>query len=228
MLSICIASKNRSRLKTRDGLKLEPLINCIKSIKKSLKFFYEDVEIIIADYSTDDKPQEWISEILEDTPHKVISVSGEFSRGEARNIAFRHSSGEFIFFLDADMIIYSCFILRKCVEISKQDISNLGTAYFPICYSYYNHQKKDGWWRTTGFGNVAMSRKLMNKVGEWQEKKTWGGEDDEMYMRVSRVAPVVREKVSQFYHQWHPYESEDIKTSWYDYLLNKVKRGFKL
>ena len=200
VFSICIVSKNKSEIETNDGLTLSSLPNCLVSLAK-LHTYLTNTEIIIADFRSDDWPlDEWVSDILKNkVRYKIVKVDAPFSRGLGRNIAFRHSQGRIIFFMDADMIIDNPDIFFEAKDIVRQD-----AAYFPVCYSYYNHQRKDGWWRHTGFGNLIVSRENFNKYGCWDEKRSWGGEDDKMFLTLARHISIVRKRAQGFYHQWHP------------------------
>lgn len=213
LMSVCIVSKNRSKIETDDGLTLNLLPECIKSLGKFLKRVNFSTEIIVADFcSTDWNPEEWMPDLVKNIPYKIIKVKGRFSRGKGRNIAFRHSSGSKIFFLDADM-----YFTKK--DVLVKGMKHQG-AYFPICYSYYNHQNNEGWWRFTGFGNLIVDRNMFYEVGEWKERYSWGGEDDQMYMSLSRRGSVMRDKVDGFFHRWHPYERiPEIKKSFWKKLF---------
>jgi glycosyltransferase involved in cell wall biosynthesis len=162
----------------------------------------EGVEIIVADWMSKDWPlQEWLPGKLDGiVPYNIVNIKDKnFSRGKGRNIAFEFAKGDKVLFLDTDMLVHNRSLLTYGSILVER-----GIACFPICYSYYDHQHIDGWWRTTGFGNMMVSREQLRKVGPWQVKKSWGGEDDHMFMKMARNFPISRKKVNGFYHQWHP------------------------
>lgn len=208
MISICIVSKDKTLVKTNYDLHLHPLIDCVRSIWTHR---YKVDEIVIADYNNRGETARRLQGIVDENVVglNIIQVNEKFARGAGRNIAFRHSTGDIICFLDADMLLTSSNLFKSGLKIAES-----GGAFFPICYSYYNHQNTDGWWRTTGFGNLIVSRENFNKYGWWNEKREWGGEDDAMYMKLSRNIPIVRTKVGGFYHQWHPVEPR-VRKPWY-------------
>lgn len=210
MISICITCKNRSKLIYHNNLELTPFPNLIDSLARILqKSIGEEVEIIIADWASTDWPlEEWIPEKLDGIVHyNIINIKHkEFSRGKGRNIAFEFAKGDKILFLDTDMLVQNSKILFDGAKFVSK-----GIAYFPICFSYYDHQHIDGWWRTTGFGNMMVSRKQLRKVGKWQNKKSWGGEDEQMFIKMARNFPISRKKVRGFYHQWHPESQKNFR-----------------
>jgi len=200
MLSVCITVKNRSRVRThRHELALFP--NCLRSLAESVG--KHDAEIVIADWHSDDWPlSEWVRDLLPSRDTKIIEVDGDFSRGRGRNSAAAAASSENLAFFDADMLV------RPTLIEDLLDALHKGKAYFPICWSFSSAMHRSGFWRTTGFGNCAMSRKVFDTVGGWPEYSRWGGEDTDLYRKIRQIAPVVRRRHRGLLHQWHPNELE--------------------
>lgn len=199
-LSICVAIKNRSKVHRRSlVLNLFPL--CIESIVKSAPSFDGSIELVVADYSSDDLPlSDWLHKAVNGFVLKIETLSKEkpFSRGEGLNTAARASSGKTLFFLDADMIVCPA-VLQRAREVAEK-----GEAYFPICWSFKTPDHNSGWWRKSGFGNCALSYKVFQSVGGWDQFPTWGAEDALLRKRVENKTSIVREEVDGFQHQWHP------------------------
>lgn len=197
MLSICITVKNRSRVLVGDK-ELRLLPKCIQSIARSVGNSLS-CELVLSDWQSDDWPlREWLSQYAGAMDVKVVAVSGEFCRGRGRNLAADSAKGDVLFFLDADSLICPAVIGDgiKCVQQGK--------AYFPILYSFRDPDHQSGWWREEGYGNCMVSRQLYKRVGGWPQQRYWGQEDDDFFARISSVAEVVRPRVPDFYHQWHP------------------------
>ncbi|MBI9064265.1 MAG: glycosyltransferase family 2 protein [Marinilabiliaceae bacterium] len=201
MLSICISHKNRSSVKTKDGKVLPIFQNCIDSIVKAVKNLDIEIEIVIADYNSTDYPlNEWIYDKIENIPHKIISLGEEkFSKGRSLNIAAENATGEYLFFLDADMIIDFRVLIKGMWYLIK------GKVFFPICFSYRDHTHVSGWWRTTGTGNAFILKDA------WEQTKvpeyfSWGKEDIEFMEKIATKKTLVREKCQGLFHQWHPIE----------------------
>ncbi len=220
-LSICIANRNRSRVKiTWDGYEdigsrgivrkkdarfypeqageytLELFPKCLASICNALRFISQ-VEIIVADYHSTDWPlSEWLQQRARGIPVKIVSLEGRFSRGAGLNAAAQQAQGEHLLFLDTDMLAPE-MLIRRGLAFSRS-----GYAYFPICYSYQNPMHSTGWWRVTGRGNVLLSKRQFLEVEGWQENESWGGEDGNFYTKTRGRR--IREIMPGFYHQWHP------------------------
>jgi len=201
LISICVTCKDRSRVIFNNDITIELFPNLIDSIAKVVPEIDSEVELVVSDWMSTDWPlYEWLPDKLNGimSYHIVKIKEKKFSRGIGRNMAFSYARGDIIFFLDTDMLMTAPDVFHRT------DFVEYGAAYFPICYSYYDHQHIDGWWRTTGFGNLMVSRENLRRVGPWKEKFSWGGEDDDMFLRLARVAPIMRDKEDGFYHQWHP------------------------
>lgn len=215
LISICITCKNRSRVVFNDDIVIELFPNLVDTLAKIVPHVNCEFELVVSDWMSTDWPlYEWLPEKLNNVmPYHIIKIKQkDFSRGMGRNIAFSYAKGDTIFFLDTDMLITDIGIFTHGRELIRNK-----EVFFPICYSYYDHQHIDGWWRTTGFGNLMVGREQLRKVGPWKEKFSWGGEDDDMFLRLARIAPIIRTKEHGFYHQWHP-EKKIIKP--------KEKQGF--
>lgn len=216
MISICTTCKNRSKIPYYKTT-LTPFPNFVKSLVAIHKFIDDEVELVVSDWQSTDHPlYEWLPETINNAfDFNIIKVpSDNFSRGKGRNIAFEFARGDKIFFVDADMEFNDHFLFKSIRE---------GFVHFPICWSYYDQQQIDGWWRATGFGNFIADREQMRKIGPWKEKYSWGGEDDDMFLRMSRSFPIIRERFSGFVHQWHPEETvaPKPKKGWFKKLWKK-------
>jgi glycosyltransferase involved in cell wall biosynthesis len=200
-LSICVTVKNRSRV-IAEGHELELFPNCVRSIAISIPANL-NCELVVADWQSDDWPlDEWIAEAAGRVPLKMLTLTGDFSRGRGRNAAANAAGSDRLFFLDADCLIGEA-ILRRGVEVLDNDQS-----YFPVLYSYSDPQHQGGWWRHGGYGNCVVSRDVFECAGRFPEYCYWGREDVDFFEKVAAVQPVVREEVEGFYHQWHPNDFE--------------------
>jgi hypothetical protein len=196
-LSICITCKNRSKIESDKGT-LYLLPNCIDSIIDASKNLNVNIEIVISDWQSTDWPlKEWLPQKLEDTgiSYKIVdSKRNKFNAGYGRNIAAEKSSHDYIFFLDADMILPQ--------EILEDAINylNEGKIFFPISREQHSLEVL-----SSGFGNFAISKKQYISIGNWRQKRKWGKEDTDYYNRcIESRNEVVREFYFDFIHQWHP------------------------
>jgi glycosyltransferase involved in cell wall biosynthesis len=204
MLSICITVKNRSRVKV-DNKELLLFPNCVKSIVNSIDDGLK-CEIVVSDWRSDDWPlKEWLGDLANPIPVKIITVKGRYSTGAGRNIAADSANGDALLFIDADMLISSDLIDNGMNALRDRK------AYFPVSFAFYGPEQQLGWWRHSSYGNCMILRSIYREVGGWPEYYTWGMEDNHFYEKISSIVQVVREEVSGFYHQWHPYDPSRVK-----------------
>lgn len=197
MLSICVALKNRSRVLI-EGHELRLFPNCVESIRLSIPSG-ASAELVVADWNSDDWPLcDWLPRAAGHLGLRIVPMTGPFSRGRGLNAAASASSGDILFFTDAD-----CLMCPGLFEAGIRDV-NANTAFFPVLYSYSGPEHRDGWWRHSGYGNCMVSRRTWQDAGGWPEYNTWGKEDDDFLKRVSALVNVIRQPVTGFFHQWHP------------------------
>lgn len=174
-------------------------MNSVRSLENARSMFDRPVEIVVGDfYSTDYPPERWIPSLWKGSWH-VEKISGDFSRGRGRNVAFSKTKYETIFFLDADMIVPTDFfgsVLRN---------SSDGKAWFPICWYLSSPSVKVGHWPRTACGNLGIQKNQMVKLGPWEERTTHGLEDNALLEKaISSGMHVFRERYAGFIHQYHP------------------------
>lgn len=189
--------KNRSRVALPDRV-LNLFPNMVRSLRTSLEETKQEAELVVADWTSDDWPlNDWIMLEAGHVPVRVITPPGNFARGVGRNTAGRAAAGDILLFLDADMLV-SPALLRRSEETVRQ-----GHSYFPVCWSFDDPGHTRGWWRTTGFGNCALTKLTFDQLA-WPVTRLWGGEDVRFHSNVQCLTPVLRERVEGFCHQWHP------------------------
>jgi len=196
MLSICTTIKNRSKIHTDKGF-IYPFPNCIESIASSLSLNSE-VELVITDWESTDWPLEnWIESMLPSIDIHLIDVQCDrgFSAGKGRNIAASQCNGEYIFFMDADMII-----TREVIQYGLQ-ITNDNTVYYPtVLYEVDNGKQIIH----HGGGNVFMTKKTFIESGGWPEYWKHGFEDTDYVKTIRDKYEVKTNDELTIFHQWHP------------------------
>jgi len=214
-VSICISVKNRSRMETARG-RLQLLPKAIKEIN-NWKCKYP-VEVILADFQSDDWPlEEWIGKVTSNIDCKIVQLGNQpFSRGLGLNKAFEASTGNLIFFSDADILVPANiinFAMRQCVQMEE--------VMFPICWSGRS-------WLRWGYGLCLFRRSTFLEIGPWQEWSSYGGEDNEMHQRVQASRfKIWRDEWNDLVHQWHPpkirehYEKKGDCPDWKEFRKKK-------
>lgn len=134
----------------------------------------------------------------------VSTLNGPFNRSKYLNYGITSSKSEYIFCLDADIII------PKHFDSLVQDVLNYYDIFFPICLNEIKSKTfKDVTyeWRHSGLGMVGCKREVWNKFElKWNESRTtWGGEDNDLYNEcVRKGMNIARFWCIGLIHQWHP------------------------
>ena len=126
--SFCYTIKDRTNYKIKHRDKqhvLNLLPNSINSIINSFED-KSDFEIIISDFGSTDTDYKWLDDL--GINYKIVNVDhgGFFNRGMGLNKAFENSNNEYIFFIDADMLI-SDKLIEQTNKIFEKD-----SIFFPI------------------------------------------------------------------------------------------------
>jgi len=205
MISFCITCKNRSRVKYKNRT-LELLPKCIDSIIASCKDIDEEVEVIVSDWQSTDWPlDDWIYDVFKGSHIgvKVVQVTDEkdFNLAHGRNVAYKESSGDKIFFIDSDMIL--------CKEVVLDGIKDINTGHvvFPICFFETGPKKRGNrsGYGNTSYGNMFISREKFEEIGHWKGTSLYGSEDSSYYkICYDGEVVIARKRYANFKHLWHP------------------------
>lgn len=199
ILSICLTVKNRSKVKWK-GMK-EPLTLLPECINHIGQLFSpsDKVEIVIADWQSDDWPlREWMPDVCKN-PYRIVTIDKEgFSKGHGVNVAVEHAMGDTIFLMDADMLLKS----REVVQ-TGMEIVNRGGVYFPI--PKYIVNKKGEHRYNCGVGNMIIDKQMFKDFGRMPEYWRFGFEDSDFYNIVeSKGVKIVSAPTSKLVHPYHP------------------------
>jgi glycosyltransferase involved in cell wall biosynthesis len=196
LTSICITSKNRSKVILENKI-LYLLPDCISSLKNTIED--NNIELIIADWGSTDWPiQDWIEYKAPDIPIQIINIkSDKFSVGKGRNIAASNANGDYLFFIDADVVLNreafnEAILLAKTYKVGFPKI---------IYQQQYN---QDVYTLDSGAGNVLITTELFNEIGKWPEYWSYGFEDIEFANKLKAKLGELKTTETPFVHKWHP------------------------
>jgi hypothetical protein len=187
MISFCVTSKDRCSL----------FANSIRSLVSSVR---GPAELIVADWQSR-SGLTWLPRMLTGTniTYTLLQLPHDepFSRGRGLNSAAVHARYPCLFFIDTDMLF--------CSDVfdKARHFTQMGAAYFPICWSYTKPDHSAGRWRDNGKGIVALPRKTYETAQKWDEYQQWGAEDRHFFDRVQTLVPINRTHTKGLYHQWH-------------------------
>ena len=132
-------------------------------------------EHIIVDYDCQDHCGDWVERNLPSASVVRATDPRGFCLSRGRNLGATAATGDFIFFMDADILIEPGLIdwIRANVQPDGFYIS----PHFP-----------EGA-RSETEGSFVCARPLFESVGGYDEAiRTWGREDSDLYMRLQEVA----------------------------------------
>lgn len=176
LVSIIVTTKNEEK----------HIANCLESIKKQS---YKNIEIIVVDNNSSDRTKR----ITEKYTKNIFNKGPE--RSAQRNFGAKKAKGEYLLFLDADMILTKN-VVKNCVsQIEKTEAEGLIIPEKSFGTSWW--AKTKALERSFYIRNDAIeaarfySTKIFKKIGGFDEKLT-GPEDWDLSQRVKATYMVTR------------------------------------
>lgn len=187
LVSVIITTKNEEK----------NIKNCLESIKKQT---YKNIEIIVVDNNSTDSTQKIVTSFkIQNPTSKIFLYNKGPERSAQRNYGAEKTKGEYLLFLDADMILTSK-VVEECLRLiekfniqhSKSNIYKLGGIIIP------EESFGTSWWakakaleRSFYVGNDAIEaarfyrKGVFRKIGGFDENLT-GPEDWDFSQRVRK------------------------------------------
>ena len=120
--------------------------------------------------------------------------------------------------LDCDM-----FVTEEYLSIIKRTIERRD-VFFPICFSVYENKPpivddENGWWRISGWGMRALTRKNWDKIDFSDYITDTGRGEDMLFLERTKKAnlSIIRFNCNGLFHMWHPDKFE-----YKNRLFNKI------
>ncbi|CAF1402199.1 unnamed protein product [Rotaria sp. Silwood1] len=125
-----------------------------------------------------------------------------YNRGLGRQLASKYfSNNQLLFFLDVDIIFTRQSLINTRRLMIHQLSISFCTVYFPIIYSFFsnisivnNHSINDvrtnfGLFSIYGFGNVAVRKQDLDRIGGWEiNNHDWGVEDGNLFQQFVNIS----------------------------------------
>lgn len=195
-LSVCIGNFNRNQMI------LTYLLPSLKKLENA-----ENIELVLVDFGSDNflelqetMLKEWIGKL------KIVQLQEPFTRARAINTAVLEATEEVVFICDADFSLPEKLI-KYCHRYTL-----CSSVWFPIVFYLYKDKptiygKHNGeWLQWGGKGILAIKREMFLKMKGLDERfKSWGGEDEEFWLRCHQHGfVVIRNRCKKMLHHWHP------------------------
>jgi glycosyltransferase involved in cell wall biosynthesis len=187
LISVIITTKNEEK----------HIANCLESIKKQT-YPQELIEIIVVDNNSEDKTKEIAGKYTD----KVFDRGPE--RSAQRNLGVEKSSGEYVLYLDADMILNKD-VIKQCVEYINKDINIAGLYITEIVMGdkYWSKVRRfeRSFYDATVIDCVRFMRKdIFQKVGGFDENFT-GPEDWDLDKKIRNAGKVALVKTPIYHNE---------------------------
>lgn len=98
------------------------LYQCINSIYSQYDFDYNNLEVIVV--KDDLEPQDTIS-CIKQFPVKVVQVEQNLGCGRARLLGVTKATGDLIYFMDSDDLLFSCYSLHHIMDVVNKNPDKL-------------------------------------------------------------------------------------------------------
>lgn len=158
-------------------------------------------EIILVDYDCPDNTGDWVETNFPTV--KVIRVTDDsgFCLPRARNIGAAHSSAPWICFIDADIKVK-----KGWLDWMQKNLDN-------SCF--YRASKANGRKPKETAGTLICTRRAFDSVGGYDEVfRGWGGEDTDLYVRLTTIVNAQPEHYPHYFIESIPHE-DDERTSFH-------------
>lgn len=154
-------------------------------------------EVVVVDDGSDAPVKEWLAQ--QDDPHlRLVSFDDNQGRSAARNAGVRAAQGDWVVFLDSDMIVRPDFLAAHARSLSQGADISLGRFADTDTLEEARHRRVPPAGPGGGFtsANVGLTRALLTRVQETpdgpfdaQTFTRYGWEDMDLEHRLNALSP---------------------------------------
>ncbi|PUA29853.1 MAG: hypothetical protein B0W54_04680 [Cellvibrio sp. 79] len=152
-------------------------------------------EIILVDYACPDNVGDWVANHYPSVIVVRVDDDEGFCAARARNFGAKLATSPWIFFIDADIQVAADLFIWMQVNLDQR--------------FFYRAGKEEGSRKRDTWGSFICARKIFEAVSGYDEVfRGWGGEDDDMYRRLSYFGLIEAEYPGEFVT---PIEHDDVE-----------------
>lgn len=177
----------------------------LHNLKRTLPEFLkqENAEVIVVDYDCPDGTSEYVSGCHPSVREVVATDKPSFNASHARNLGAAQACGDFLVFLDADVVVTANFLANIDSKISSHSFALFG----PPAQNSLR-------------GSCVVSRETFERIGGYDELLSgYEGEDLDLYMRLRLIGAkkvlldpiIVREVIEQSMEERVRFRDTDLK-----------------
>lgn len=174
-----------------------------------------DYEIVVVDDGSTDETISWITSEKAYLPHVKLHTQNHKGAAAARNLGVEKARGDWIIFIDSDLVVTSSFLqahsqtLNFAQQSTKSDRiftygAVINTCNFddPTSEPYKITDFSAAYFAT---GNVAIAKKWLLKAGLFDTMfKQYGWEDLELGIRLKKLGLKLKKCPQAVGYHWHP------------------------
>lgn len=145
--------------------------NRLHHLKQSLPLMLQqsNAEVVVVDYACPQQSGDWVEQNFPEVRVVRVNDGSAFQLARARNKGVKSASGEWLFFVDADVRL-EADVIRYVQQLAERRRD---------CFFI------DGSRRPSLRGTLLMPKALFNTIGGYDEAiMVWGGEDNEFMDRL--------------------------------------------
>lgn len=201
-----------------------PTYNRLPILRKSLqaleqqkldKNLISGYEVIVVDDGSTDGTLSWLEQEKSNLTHVRSLAQNHAGPGSARNLGVEKAQGEWIIFIDSDLVVTPNF-LQAHAEVLRQEQQRLNTdkvftygAVINTCN--FDHPTSEPY-KITDFsaayfatGNVAIAKKWLKEAGMFDNRfQQYGWEDLELGVRLKKLGLKLIKCPQAVGYHWHP------------------------
>ncbi len=201
--------------------------NCVASIQKELERSSKDAEIIVINNASTDRTAEVAKK------YKNVRVVNEPAKGlvNARQKGLKEASGDLLAYLDADCVLNKGWIDIVFAQFKNPSIVAIsGPRRYYDMPAFKKFLADYGWWfapviyRLVGYmllgGNFVARRETLEKMGGFDTKIKFYGEDTDIARRLSEFGKVVFRMDFFVYSSGRRLMKEGVLKTYWVYAIN--------
>jgi glycosyltransferase involved in cell wall biosynthesis len=193
------------------------LEKCLRALEKQVfaDNLIQNYEIIVVDDGSTDGTLSWLEAEKKEFPHVRLLTQDHQGAAIARNFGVTKAQGDFIIFIDSDLVVTECFLqshAEALVTGAKQLNSDRLFTYGAVINTCNFDDPTAEKYKLTDFsaayfatGNVAIAKQWLEKAGLFDSQfQLYGWEDLELGVRLKQLGLKLIKCPQAVGYHWHP------------------------
>ncbi|NEO56788.1 MAG: glycosyltransferase [Okeania sp. SIO3B5] len=170
-----------------------------------------DYEVIVVDDGSTDDTISWLETEAKEFPHVQLFSQSHQGPAAARNLGVEQAKGDFIIFIDSDLVVTDSFLQSHANSLIAQKSDNVFTYGRVINTCNFDFPTSEPY-KLTDFsaaffatGNVAIARRWLIEAGLFDTCfEQYGWEDLELGVRLKKLGLKLIKCPDAVGYHWHP------------------------